>query len=482
LTLGAYARYVKLKLVVPSALGKTTFASGIGRPNVRFLPYVLVMVLFALGLMAKPMLVTFPVLLLLLDYWPLTRFSSTRARVLVVEKIPLLVLSLASCVVTLIVQVKPMEAMINLPLPWRLANAVVAYVAYLGQFFYPVNLALLYPHLVDELPIWKILASLLTLLAVSMGGVLCRRKHPYLIVGWFWYLVMLLPVIGLVQVGGQAMADRYTYLPQIGIALALAWGADELRRSWLWRPKMVGIALALLLLVLTTMACLQTSYWQDGATVWRHTLSCTVDNSSAHEGLAVAFSELGQAEEALTEFQVVLKMRGDDTGASFYYNWGVALDRANQTQESIACFEKSLRIRPDCPRAHFNLANLLVSEGKRGEAIGHFDEAIRQKPDYVKAHYNLAWVLATTDPQSGGDPCRAVVLAQRACQLAGEDSPLGLDVLAAAYAAAGRFPEAIATAQKGVHAASLAGETILSQQIEARLKLYRENRKSKTSW
>jgi len=387
--------------------------------------------------------------------------------------------------VTLIVQVKPMEAMINLPLPWRLANAVVAYVAYLGQLFYPVNLALLYPHPGDELPIWKILASLLTLLAVSMGVVLYRRKHPYLIVGWFWYLFMLVPVIGLVQVGGQAMADRYTYLPQIGIALALAWGADELRRSWLWRPKMVGIALALLLLVLTTMACLQTSYWQDGATVWRHTLSCTADNPSAHEGLAVALSKLGQTEEALAEFaefQVVLRTLGIDPGASFYYNWGVTLERAGQTQESIACYEKSLRVQPDYPQSHFNLANLLVSEGKRIEAISHFDEAIRQKPDYVKAHYNLAWVLATTDPQSGGDPRRAVALAQRACQLAGEDSPLGFDVLAAAYAAAGRFPEAVATAQKGVHAASLAGETILSQQIEARRKLYRQNRKSKPRW
>ena len=519
LTLGAYARYCRF-LAAPNGSARERGLAPqvpvpLPGPAARFRHFAPVVVLFALGLMAKPMLVTLPLVLLLLDYWPLGRFGpppagmqegeakprrpaqrqeflktplvpdgtpiaklsvppSTRARALVAEKVPLLILSAASCVVTLIVQVKPIAANLTAPLSCRLANAVVAYVAYLGQFLCPVNLTLLYPHPGDRIAVWKVLASLLTLLALSAGAAAGRRRHPYLLVGWLWYLGMLVPVIGLVQVGAQAIADRYTYLPQIGIVLALVWGADELRRRWQWRPKVVGVASVLVLLGLTAMACLQTSYWRDDVTLWRHALRCTENNDGAHESLAEALSDLGQIDDALAEYQVVLKMRGADP--TTLYNMGVAFDRAGRAKQSIACYEESLRVQPDSPRTHLNLANALAGEEKTLEAIGHYDEAIRQKPDYIKANINLAWLLATTDSGRGGDPGRAIVLAQRACRLAGDDSPVSLDVLAAAYASAGRFPEAVATAQKAVRAASATGDAALAGQIAARLQLYRQNR------
>ena len=318
------------------------------------------------------------------------------------------------------------------------------------------------------------MASLLILSAITAGAVACRKKYPYLIVGWIWYLGMLVPVIGLIQVGQQAMADRYTYLPQIGIALALVWGVDELRRRRAWRTGFLVVVSLLLLLGLTAMAWLQTSYWQDGVCLWQHTLNCTSDNVVAHECLAEAMVEAGQVDEAVAEYQAALNMRGADPRTCF--NMGVALDRAGRTRQSIACYEEALRAGPDFPGVHFNLANALVAEGKPIEAIGHYDEAIRQKPDHVKAYYNLAWLLATTDAARGGDPARAVALARRACRLAGNDSPVGLDVLAAAYASAGRFSEAVAAAEKAVLAASAAGDADLARQVGMRLKLYRRSR------
>ena len=184
--------------------------------------------LFALGLMAKPMLVTLPAVLLLLDYWPLRRFPQPRLGISSWKKIPLVLLSAVSCALTLIAQAEPIKANLRLSFSWRLANAADAYAGYLLHFFYPLNLAAFYPHLAEQLPPARIAAGVLVLAAITAVAVACRRKHPYLVVGWLWYLGMLIPVIGLVQVGRQAMADRYTYLPQMGVVIALVWGGDEL--------------------------------------------------------------------------------------------------------------------------------------------------------------------------------------------------------------------------------------------------------------
>ena len=217
LTLGAYAGYARR----PFSLGR----------------YLTVVLLFALGLMAKPMLVTLPFVLLLLDYWPLGRIGPHRRtgissfRRVVVEKIPLLALTAASCVATVIAQGTAVIAIDVIPLPSRIANALVSYVAYMGQLFYPAGLAVLYPHPEGGLPIWKVAASSLVLAGISAAALVWRRRFPYLFVGWFWYVGMLVPVIGLVQVGLHAMADRYTYLPQIGLCIAVTWGVAQLAAS-----------------------------------------------------------------------------------------------------------------------------------------------------------------------------------------------------------------------------------------------------------
>ena len=357
--------------------------------------YLAVVLAFVSGLMAKPMLVTLPFVLLLLDYWPLNRCSWRNARLLMVEKCPLLVVAAAVCATTLIAQVKPTAANLALSLVSRLANAVVAYGAYLVQFFWPLNLALFYPHPANQLPLWKIAVSLVALVAISSGVVTVWRKHPYLVVGWLWYLGMLVPVIGLIQVGGQAMADRYTYLPQIGIAVMLVWGVDELRLSWAWRPKMIATATSLLLICLMVLAWLQTSYWHDRMSLWQHSAACMTDNYLAHGCLAECFADLGQTDRSLAEYQAVLKIRGADPEISHqtYYYMGIALDRADRPKEAVRCYEQSLRICSNNPDVCFHLAHALFNSGQTGEAIEQYRQTVRLKPDYSSAYNNLGNAL-----------------------------------------------------------------------------------------
>ena len=291
--------------------------------------YLAVVLLFALGLMAKPMLVTLPFVLLLLDYWPLGRFGGDcphfrghrdeivvgesgtvpfrasipgaagqlpRQRILwrlVVEKLPLLALSAASCIITPLAQGMSVRRIDVLPASSRIANALVSYAAYLTELVYPVGLAVFYPHPGYGLPIWQVAGALLLLVGITVGALACRRRYPYLLVGWLWYLGMLVPVIGLVQVGEQSMADRYTYLPQIGVVVALAWGAKRLFAARPWRAWAWGVALCGRLAVLTGCAWRQTSYWGDSADLWRRALDCTTSNAIAHNGLGVVFARPG---------------------------------------------------------------------------------------------------------------------------------------------------------------------------------------------
>ena len=253
-----------------------------GRPWSWF-RYSLVVLLYALGLMAKPMLVTLPFLLLLLDYWPLGRFApaakgaagagpaATARRLgwLLLEKVPLLALAAASCVVTLLAQARGHDGMDLLPMSDRAANAVVSMAAYLGNFFYPAGLTILYRH-PGSWPRWEVAAAAAVLAIITAAAILCWRKCPYLIVGWLWYLGMLVPVLGLVQVGSQAMADRYTYLPMIGVTIALAWLLASAAENWRWGGPVFGAAAALAVAVLMGCAWQQTSYWRNSETLWDH--------------------------------------------------------------------------------------------------------------------------------------------------------------------------------------------------------------------
>jgi protein O-mannosyl-transferase len=387
LTLWCYARYVEQ----PKSWGR----------------YLLVIAVFALGLTAKPMLVTLPFVLLLLDYWPLGRFEPLqevvradeanpprRRRILrlIVEKIPLFVLAAAACAITLAAQSSTIKPFEHLPFPWRLSNAIVAYVAYLGKMFYPVGLAVLYPLHPGPPPAWKVAAALGVLLSISAAVFFVRRRHPYLLVGWLWYLGTLVPVIGFVQVGEQSMADRYTYLTQIGLYLAITWGLTELVAVWPVLRWKVSAVSALALAVLMVCAWRQTRHWRDSEVLWAHTLACTSENSVAHNNLGLTLACRGEVEEALAQYRKALEIDPDYDLAQ--NNMGIALANRGQVEEAIAYFRKVLQTKPDDYGMLNNLANALASRGRAEEAIVHYEKALKINPDNAFAHYNFGIALA----------------------------------------------------------------------------------------
>jgi tetratricopeptide (TPR) repeat protein len=400
LTLGAYVRYVR--------------SPSIGR-------YLTMSILFALGLMSKPMLVTLPFILLLLDYWPLKGFavrSSTKR--LILEKIPLLALSAAGGFITLWVQQSSVARTEELPLIWRVANGLVTYATYLRQMIWPMGLAVFYPHPGDQLPVWEIGLGIVLLGLVSAGAIALRRKRPYLVTGWFWYLVMLLPVAGLIQVGSQAHADRYTYLPQIGLYLLLAWAITDALASQLQR-RILAVTASVAVIALAWCAHVQASYWRNGESLWGHALAVTSGNFMAHDGLGeylgnrgrldeaidqfqkalniapgypeietnliLALTRKGRTDEAITHLQALLKEYPNDAQAQ--YNLGNALRKKGDSQGAIAAYEKALSIQVRYPAAHYNLGIALDQNGQIDEAIAHYQEAVQEQPNYPEAYYLL---------------------------------------------------------------------------------------------
>jgi hypothetical protein len=376
---------------------------------------VLVFVCAALGLMAKPVVVTLPFVLLLLDEWPLgrlrrrdapDRWDPVRVRRAVREKLPLFALAAAASAVTVVAQraggsVASLEQM---PLHLRAANAVVAYTAYLGKALWPSGLAVFYPHPGAGIGVGRV-ALAAALLAAITGLVLATaRRRPYGLVGWLWYLGMLVPVIGLVQVGSQSMADRYTYLPLIGVSILVAWGVPDLLGGGRGRGRALAAAAGVAIAALAAGSALQLRHWRDSETLFTRALSVTRDNHVAH-------AYLGRA---------------------------------------------------------------LLAEGRAREAIEHYSEAVRLRPEFLTAANNLAWLLATAEAESLRNPYAALRLAQRSARLTRHLDPPVLDTLAAAYAASGRFEEAVAAAERGVALAREAGDRELADQIAQRLALYRQ--------
>ena len=389
LTLAAYIRYVRR----PPSLGR----------------YLAVVGWFALGLMAKPMLVTLPLVLLLLDYWPLGRLSAARDLApdgdggfaaetgfrghgfLIVEKIPLFLLAAASCVATILAQGKAIQSIERIPILPRLANALVSYADYLRLFVCPMRLAAFYPHPENGLSTAEIAGALVVLAGISAAAVLWRRKHPYLLVGWLWYLGMLVPAIGLVQVGAQAMADRYTYLPQIGLVLAVVGVLDRICRPLAYRRWIVGVASGLLLAVLMAAAWQQTTYWHDGEALWGHTLACTSKNEKAEYNLGVVLQREGRDDEAIAQYRKALELNRWDVGA--HNNYGAALEKRGEIDEAIAEFQTALGIDPESAEAWKNRGDALLAKGHLDEAAASLREALRFRPDYAEAHNSLGNVL-----------------------------------------------------------------------------------------
>ena len=501
LTLAAYARYAR----GPSP----------GR-------YLLMALLFALGLMSKPMLVTLPFVLLLLDYWPLGRIGGQKSevgkqlRTLITEKIPLFALSALSCIATLLAQRQGPSAIDQLPFLWRLNNALVSYVTYIWQMLWPARLAVFYPHPNDRLPLVEVIVAITLLVGISLLVIYLRRTKHYLVTGWFWYLGMFVPVIGLVQVGEQAHADRYTYLPQIGLYIMITWTLGDLIQKSPGRAQraVVAIAATIVIALLSIRAFVQTSYWKNSETLWNHALAITGENDVAHNNLGFLFLRKGELDQAISQFQEALNIRSRNSeshyslgAALIQSNLGNALARKQLWDEAIDHLQEAVRLRPDYADAYFNLGSVLFQRGRIDQAIAQWQKALTIRPLDAEAHRNvaialrrqgrlkeaiseyeqalniapedsvtlnnLAWILATSSDVSVRDGARAVMFAVKAVQASEGKDPNLIRTLAAAQAEAGQFTEAVVTAEAAKALASTQNKPELTSRLEKEITLYR---------
>ena len=423
LTLWAYAQYVSRAR--RKASGESQTSNIEHRTSNAQRCYWSAVLFFALGLMSKPMIVTLPFVLLLLDYWPLgrvTRLHSaparqasdkwrvTRFRIpvpqlstfsqLLFEKLPFFALAAAASIVTFMVQKQTgaVKTVDTFPLGARVGNALISYCRYVGKTFWPANLAVYYPH-PGYWPLEKVLLAGVFLCGISALLFMMRERYPFLLMGWLWFAGTLAPVIGLVQVGGQAMADRYTYIPSLGLLILTIWGAYELTRCW--RHQVIGLSVAGLAAIILCCAATrqQLGYWQDSETLFRHTLEVTENNALAHNNLGLALLDKGQTGDAISQFQEALRLKPDYTDA--HYNLGTALLQKGQTDEAMSEFQEAIRLKPDYAHAHINLGVALLNQGRADEANRHFQEAIRLNPDFADANYNLGVALLNKGQTDG---------------------------------------------------------------------------------
>lgn len=357
--------------------------------------YLLLLVPFCLGLMSKPMLVTLPCVLLLLDFWPLRRLTSPAAgdslRRVIVEKIPLFLLVVGSCMATLWAQTEAMQTLERIPLDARLVNSTTAFAVYIGQLFWPANLAVLYPFPSHGTPLWRFVTAVVVLLGVSLAAVLLRRSRPYLLMGWLWYLGTLVPVIGLLQVGTQAHADRYTYLTQIGLLIALTWLIADLSSRWSRRAFLLAPLAAAILIPLGLAAHAQTQHWKNSISLWEHTVAVTSGNYVAHNNFGNVLYVAGRRDEAVQQYQLALQIHPKYPFA--LNNLGGSLAERGQLDDAIALFRQAIELDPQYASAYYNLGNALLLKGKVDEAIASYRKSIESNPEYVDAYFNLGNTL-----------------------------------------------------------------------------------------
>jgi tetratricopeptide (TPR) repeat protein len=369
--------------------------------------YIPVIGFLTLGLMAKPMLVTLPFVLLLLDYWPLKRvqfntsnkdtaMAAQRFSVgfLIREKAPFFVLSLTSCFITFFAQKKggAIGAFETHPFSVRVANAFVSYLEYIQKMIWPDNLAVLYPY-PGTISRWQLIAALIVLSGISFLAIRYLKQLPWLGVGWFWYLGTLVPVIGLVQVGVQALADRYTYIPLTGLFIIFAWGLTQLMAGWRHRRIAISAICAALFPILMTTAWTQASYWQNSLTLFTHALDVTSDNYVIHNNLGFELALKGQADDALKHYREALRINPDFEIA--YINLGKALLLKGKLDESVRYYQALLEIKPGYARVHHNLGLTLLRKGDTENAIFHFREALRINNDYAEVYNSLGAAMVS---------------------------------------------------------------------------------------
>jgi Tfp pilus assembly protein PilF len=444
-----------------------------------FRRYLALTLVFVLGLMSKPMLVTLPFVLLVLDYWPLHRLggrtadTAHRLFMLILEKVPLVALSAGSSFVTLFAQKGAVGWTEQLPIATRISNAVVSYVTYIWQMFWPTRLAVFYPHPEHRLPFGTIIFCLFVLVFFTAGAIALRKQNPYLITGWFWYLGMLVPVIGLVQVGWQGRADRYTYLPQIGLYMAITWAVADLTSLWRRQRAILSTAAIVVIGTLTLRAWVQTSYWRDSETLFRHALAVTVNNDVAENNLGIVFLRQGKVDEAIWLLQAAVDLRPDNSPA--HENLAKALLQKGQVADALIHYRKLLQLQPDNIEVHNIVGTVLIQQGRISEGVEEWEKVLAIQSDNGNAMSNLAWVLATCPDESLRDGPKAVRLAEQALRLSGGRIPILFRTLAAAYAESGEFSKAIQIVHQGIELAKTQGNPTLATELQDNIALYQEH-------
>ena len=515
LTLLAYARYAQH---VTGDMCQVTRTNSTSSPVTRHPSrcYWLALLFFALGLMSKPMLVTLPFVMLLLDYWPLQRLSTlnpqpSTCQRLVLEKWPFFLLTIVSCVVTFLVQSQRSgDAVASLelvPLHYRFCNALVSYGLYLLKMVWPVGLAVFYP-LPDHLT-WILMAAITSaVILVIISSFVWRagRAHAYLPVGWLWFLGTLVPVIGLVQVGSAALADRYTYFPLIGVFIAVTFGICDLADRFQFPKKAIATTAVLILATCLILTENQLRYWHDSETLFAHALAVTKNNHVAHVNLGVALEQKGKLNEALAEYRAaeqlapelyhihnnlgnLLDNLGHPNEALIEYRWavllnpslpslhngaGMVLTELGRFDEAMRQFKEAARLDPTYPWAHLEIGKLHLKQGRDAEAIDELRAALRIDPDNFQILAYTAHVLAADENPQIRDGRTALVLAIKAKLLTGETQPYVLDALGMACAETGDFTNALEETQKAFDLA-IAAKMKKLEPLQQRLELYKNH-------
>ena len=514
LTLLAYTRFVEGSKIHPPSPG-----SGATRSPKSKIFYVLALVFFALGLMAKPMLVTLPFVMLLLDYWPLNRIRNSEFGIrnfikLLLEKWPFLALSAASCVITFLAQHHggAVASLATVSIHYRLENVPVAYARYLMKLFWPSTLAIYYP--MFTIPRLAVAGALAVLIFISAAVWFARKRDPYWLVGWLWFLGTLLPVIGLVQVGAAAMADRYAYFPSIGLFLAVTLGVRDGVEWFHWPRTAVAAAAAIVLALCLGLTARQLSYWADDEALFSHAVAVTRDNGVAHLNLGYALDKEGRKDKAMKEYRIAVELEPDV--AEPHNNLANLLDDAGHPDEAIAEFQKALRINSRFVAAHNNLGTLLVKlgrfdealkeyaasaqltpndwhppyligqallkQGRDTEAISYFRQAVKLDSDNPQVLVYLAQVLASDKNPQVRDGNTALAMAARANDLTGGNQPVMIDAMAMAYAEIGQFTNAQETAAYALKLATAYNMTNDVTVVRQRLQLYKNNQPFRQSF
>jgi tetratricopeptide (TPR) repeat protein len=505
LTLLSYVRYAQKRSRVESraSSASTTNPALDSRPSILY--YSFALIFFAFGLMSKPMLVTLPFVMLLLDFWPLQRFSLSAFRLpLLSEKIPFFLLTVASCVVTFLVQKKAEASLEQITLAFRLVNALTTTGRYLMEMFCPTGLAVIYP--LAATPPTTFGLALAALFLISFAAWRWRQSRPYFLVGWLWFLGTLVPVIGLVQVGSTAMADRYTYIPSIGIFIALAFGLNESSERLRW-PRMIYPAVSIII----SIACLvlterQLSYWRDSETLFRHALAVTKNNSAAHDDLGVIFELQGRSVEALAEYREAVRL--NPYHYQLHFSIGNMLEKSGRPEEALAEYNQFLRRDPGIAALHNAAGRVMAVLGNPDAAFKEFAEAERLDAHFALPHIETAkvlfqqgkdtkavdelWVAARIDPYNpdvlsavahylaanqnaaARDGPNALALALKADELTHSRQSSVFDILGMAFAETGDFSNAVTSAQNALDLAVTA-KLKNTESILQRLELYKSH-------